>query len=152
VITDSWVMAAMIRSAPRRHKGQVAIARSNTRPSSLAQLQRGVPVLASCLSTPCWRGVGVIAPRRLLCGAKQPPDRTRWTRGSAAHAHGSTPGKACEPRQNRVLFSTTCGLKWRPLPWLATRRTTGIFLVDLPPQLPVEMCRICKGDIDDHGE
>jgi len=27
------------------------------------------------------RGVGGIAPRRLLCGAKQPPYRTRWTRG-----------------------------------------------------------------------
>jgi hypothetical protein len=24
-------------------------------------------------STSCWRGVGMMAPRRLLCGAKQPP-------------------------------------------------------------------------------
>ena len=30
-MTDSWVMAAMIRSEPRRHKGQVAISRLNTR-------------------------------------------------------------------------------------------------------------------------
>ena len=76
MITDSWVMAAMMRSAPRRHKGQVAISRSNTRPRSLAQLQQGGPVLASCPSIPCWRGVGVIAPRRLLCGPpgrRQPP-------------------------------------------------------------------------------
>ena len=27
----------------------------------------------SCSSTPCWRGVGMIAPRRWLCGARQPP-------------------------------------------------------------------------------
>jgi len=39
VITDSWVMTAMIRSAPRRHKGHVAISRPKTRPSSLAQGQ-----------------------------------------------------------------------------------------------------------------
>ena len=86
MLTDAWVMAAMIRSEPRRHKGQVAISRSNTRPSSLAQLQRDIPVLASCPFTPCWRGVGVIAPRRLLCGAKQPPYRTRWTRGRGTNA------------------------------------------------------------------
>src|SRR5262249_50095382 len=54
--------------------------------SSLAQLQRDVPMLASCPSTPCWHGVGVIAPRRLLCSAKQPPYRTRWTRGSGTGA------------------------------------------------------------------
>src|SRR5712691_6152568 len=76
----------MMRSAPHRQKGQVAISRANTRPSSLAQLQRGVPVLASCPSTPCWRGVGVTAPRRLLCGAKQPPYRTRWTIGKGTKA------------------------------------------------------------------
>jgi hypothetical protein len=28
----------------------------------------------------------VIAPRRLLCGAKQPPYRTRWTRGKGTKA------------------------------------------------------------------
>ena len=32
MITDAWVMAAMIRSEPRRHRGHVAISRSNTRP------------------------------------------------------------------------------------------------------------------------
>jgi hypothetical protein len=36
VITDSWVMAAMIRSEPRWHNGHVARARSKTRPKSLA--------------------------------------------------------------------------------------------------------------------
>ena len=100
VITDAWGRAAMRRSAPRRHKGQVAIARSNTRRSSLAQLQRGVPVLASGPSTPCWRGVGVIAPRQLLCGAKQPPYRTRWTRGSgtsAASLSNSSRGESVTP-------------------------------------------------------
>jgi hypothetical protein len=75
-----------MRSAPRRHKGQGAIARANTGRSSLAQLQGGVAGLAACPSPPCWRGVGVIAPCSLLCGAKQPPARTRWTRGSGTSA------------------------------------------------------------------
>ena len=56
VITDFWVMAAMMRREPRWQNGrsqgslrppsggrQVAISRSNTRPSSLAQFQYGVP-------------------------------------------------------------------------------------------------------------
>jgi hypothetical protein len=85
-MTDSWVMAAMMRSAPRRHNGraqgslrphsggrQGAIAKSKTRPSSLAQCQEGVPVCVSSPSTPCWRGGGMIAARSVLCGAKQPP-------------------------------------------------------------------------------
>ena len=72
VITDSWVMSAMMRSAPRRQNGQVAISRANTRPSSLAQCHYGVSVFSSSPSTPCWRGVGIIAPRSLLCGARQP--------------------------------------------------------------------------------
>jgi hypothetical protein len=72
VITASWVMVAMIRSEPRRQNGQVAMSRANTRPSSRAQLQRGVPVLASSPPTPCWHGVGMIAPRSWLCGARQP--------------------------------------------------------------------------------
>jgi hypothetical protein len=55
-MTDSWVIAAIIRSEPHRHKGQVAISSANTRPRSLAQLQEGVPVCASSPSTPCWRG------------------------------------------------------------------------------------------------
>ena len=41
-ITASWVMAAMIRSEPRRQNGQVAISRSNTRLSSRAQRQHGM--------------------------------------------------------------------------------------------------------------
>ena len=66
VITASWVIAAMIRSEPRRHKGRsqgslrphsggrhVAISRSKTRPSSLAQCQYGVPVFVSSPSRPC---------------------------------------------------------------------------------------------------
>jgi hypothetical protein len=51
-----------------------------------AQLQCGLALLASASSMPCWRGVGVIAPRRWLCGARQPPYRTRWTRGSGTSA------------------------------------------------------------------
>src|SRR5512132_2279139 len=47
VMTDSWVIAAIIRSEPHRQKGQVAISSANTRPRSLAQLQEGVPVCAS---------------------------------------------------------------------------------------------------------
>jgi hypothetical protein len=46
-MTASWVRAAMIRSEPRRHTGQVAISRANPRLRSLAQLQAGVPVVAS---------------------------------------------------------------------------------------------------------
>jgi hypothetical protein len=80
----------MMRSAPRRQKGQVAISRSNTRRSSLAQLQRGGPVLASCPSTPCWRGVGVIAPRRLLCGAKQPHTANSAVSEVTGHVLGYT--------------------------------------------------------------
>jgi hypothetical protein len=37
------------------------------------QFQYGVPVFDSSPSTPCWRGVGMIAARSLLCGARQPP-------------------------------------------------------------------------------
>jgi hypothetical protein len=52
-MTDSWVIAAIILREPRRHNGQVAIARSKTRPSSLAQCQYGVPGLVSSPSIPC---------------------------------------------------------------------------------------------------
>ena len=71
-MTDSWVIAAIIRSEPHRQKGQVAISSANTRPRSLAQLQEEVPSGASSPSTPRWRGVGMIASRSLLCGAKHP--------------------------------------------------------------------------------
>jgi hypothetical protein len=57
----------------RRHNGQVAVARATPHPSSLAQCQYGVPVFVSSPSTPCWRGVGMIAARSVLCGAKHPP-------------------------------------------------------------------------------
>jgi hypothetical protein len=50
----------------------LALASTTTRPRSLAQLQDGVPGFASSPSTPCWRGVGIIASRRVLCGAQQP--------------------------------------------------------------------------------
>jgi hypothetical protein len=96
MITDAWVRTAIMRSAPRRHKGQGAIARSNTRRRSLAQLQRGVSVLASGTAIPCWRGVGVIAPRRLLCGAKQPPYRTSRT-ASPRQAGAAVPLAAAGP-------------------------------------------------------
>jgi hypothetical protein len=69
------VGAARLRASLRPHSGgrQIAISRSKTRPSSLAQCQYGAPVFDAAPSTPCWRGVGMIAARRLLCGAKPPP-------------------------------------------------------------------------------
>jgi hypothetical protein len=84
-ITSPCVMAAMIRSAPRWHQGQRAMSRAKTRCSSRAQLQHGTPVSVSS-STPCWRGVGMTLPHRWLWGAKQPPERTRWTRGRGTRA------------------------------------------------------------------
>ena len=51
VITDSWVIAAMMRGAPQWYKGQVVISRTNTRSESLAQCQEGVPVCAAFPST-----------------------------------------------------------------------------------------------------
>jgi len=86
VSTDSWVMAAMMHREPRRQHGQVAIARANTRPSSLAQCQYGVPVFDSSPSPPCWCGVGMIAARSVLGGARQPAERTRCARGRATSA------------------------------------------------------------------
>jgi hypothetical protein len=71
-MTDSWVMAAIMRSEPHRQKGQVVMSSANTRPRSLAQPQDAVPGFASSPSPPCWRGVGIIASRSLLCGAKHP--------------------------------------------------------------------------------
>ena len=38
---------------------------AKTRFSSRAQLQRGDALLSSCSSTPCWRGVGMIAPPQM---------------------------------------------------------------------------------------
>jgi hypothetical protein len=46
------VMAAMIWSVPRWHKGQVPRSRANTRLRSRAQLQCGVALLASDSSSP----------------------------------------------------------------------------------------------------
>src|SRR5262249_17354256 len=98
---------------PQRHKGrsqgslrphsggrQVAISSANTRPRSLAQLQEGGPGGAASLSTPCWRGVGMIASRSVLCGAKHPAERTRWTRDrgtSAASFSKSSKGESLMP-------------------------------------------------------
>jgi hypothetical protein len=59
VITDACVMAAMQRRAPRRHKGHVARARAQTRPSSLTQSQDGMPVCVFSPSTSCWREVEI---------------------------------------------------------------------------------------------
>jgi hypothetical protein len=72
------------RAAPT--KGTCGISRAHTHPRSLAQFQEGVLVFASSTSTPCWRGVGIIASRSALCGAKQPAERTRWTRGKGTSA------------------------------------------------------------------
>ena len=46
---------------------------ANTRLRNRAQLQGGEGELASGSSTPCWRGVGVMAPRSVLWGAQHPP-------------------------------------------------------------------------------
>ena len=59
--------------APRGHHGPCAISRAKTRFSSRAQLQRGDLVSVASSSTPYWRGVGMIAPRRWLCVARHPP-------------------------------------------------------------------------------
>jgi hypothetical protein len=45
VIADSWVMAAMIRRAPRRHNGQVAISRIK----DVAQQSSPVPIRSARL-------------------------------------------------------------------------------------------------------
>src|SRR5438093_3508651 len=73
VITDSWVMTAIMRSVPRRQNGQVVIARPKTRPSSLAQGQYGVRVCVSSPSIPCWRGVGRIAPTQVAVRREAAP-------------------------------------------------------------------------------
>jgi hypothetical protein len=39
---------------------------------TLAQRQYGVAVFDASPSTPCWRGVGMIAARRVLYGARPP--------------------------------------------------------------------------------
>jgi hypothetical protein len=44
----------------------------NDSPKSLAQFQYSVPVFASSPSTPYWRGVGIVASRSVMCGAKHP--------------------------------------------------------------------------------
>jgi hypothetical protein len=59
---------------------------AKTRFNSRAQLQRDDPVSVSSSSTPCWRGVGMIARRRLLCGAQEPLSHTRRTRGRGTNA------------------------------------------------------------------
>jgi hypothetical protein len=72
LITDSCVMTAMSRGAPRRQNGHVAISGSKTRPKSLVQGQYGVPGGVASPSTPCWHGVGRMASRSLLWGARHP--------------------------------------------------------------------------------
>ena len=59
----------------RRQQGRAAPEACPTAPrwSSRAQLQHGDAWRASGASRPCCRGVGRIAPRRWLCGARQPP-------------------------------------------------------------------------------
>jgi hypothetical protein len=94
---------SMMCSAPRQQNGQVSIARSNTRPSSLAQCHYGVPVFFSSPSTPCWRGVGIIASRpkrRLLARAEgchgsgtlfQPPSSTLLANPPGTHGTSRAP-------------------------------------------------------------
>ena len=59
----------MIRQAPDGHLRQGAMSRATTRLSRRAPLQRG-EVGRDSAGAPCWRGVGVMAPRRLLGTAK----------------------------------------------------------------------------------
>ena len=84
----AWRGGAARRASLRPYRGgrQVAISRSKTRPSSLAQCQYGVPGCVSSPSIPCWHGVGMLAARSLLCGATQPPERTRGARGTDTNA------------------------------------------------------------------
>ena len=91
----SWVLTAMRRRAPGPHQGPVALARATTRVRSRAQRQCGAPVSLPSASTPCGRGVGRLAPRQGLCGARPPPERTRWPCGrgtSAARCARRAPG------------------------------------------------------------
>jgi hypothetical protein len=65
--------SASARFPPPTQGGrQVAMAMANIRLRSLAQLQRGEALLTSGPSTPCWRGVGVIEPRRRLWAPNSP--------------------------------------------------------------------------------
>ena len=84
-MTGRQVMAAMIRKLPDGQRGQRSMSRENRRLSKRAHAQRDETGLA-CVSIPCWRGVGVMAPRSLLCAAKQPAYRTWCTRGGGTHA------------------------------------------------------------------
>src|SRR5262245_52395842 len=83
-----WRQKGRSQGSLRPHSGgrQVAISRANTRPSSLAQCQDGVPVFDTSPSTPYWRGVGRIAARSLLGGARQPAERTRCAHGRGTSA------------------------------------------------------------------
>jgi hypothetical protein len=67
------VMAAMRRSRPCRHTGQRAMSMAHTRLRHCAQRQCGEAVAPAGASTPCWRGVGMLAARSVLCGAQPPP-------------------------------------------------------------------------------
>ena len=89
MMTDSWVMAAMTRSAPRRQKGHVAISRANTRSRSLAQLpgrpSRGLRPRALLMALPypilrCMSRLRSTA-LRLAPGHTGGAAAPRWARG-----------------------------------------------------------------------
>lgn len=118
-MTVSWVMAAIIWSEPRRHKGQVTISRSNTRPSSRAQLQCSIPVLASSLSTPCWRGVGMIGDKYFKRYFYAALGGTRSQRGRWRRLHPTPSCLWC--RLIRDTTSSRGSATYRP----ATRQLLG---------------------------
>ena len=72
VMTDSWVIAVIILREPQSAQGTGGHIQRKHAPQEHGPVQEGVPVCASSSSTPCWRGVGIIVSRSLLCGAKHP--------------------------------------------------------------------------------
>src|SRR5262245_53591331 len=74
VITDSWVMTAMIRSVPCWQNGQVRISSPKTRPSSRAHGQYGVSVVES--PPPPGEGLAPGQPLQLCDAAQEPAARS----------------------------------------------------------------------------
>ena len=131
MMTDSWVMAAMTRSAPRRQKGHVAISRANTRSRSLAQLP-GRPS----------RG---LRPRALLMALPYPilSGLSRLHSTALRLALGRVDGAAAPPwaREYPRRGVAAGGGRWR-LRWgaLARGRRTNAVCFSYPLRLRHGMC------------